>query len=120
MPINDDRIAVRSGRAVRLLRYGGIASGIAWNVGAGVLREWFVFGTMQTDLDVANDRHQPKNGRIVLLDFGAVPSGSPDLAADFRAHAQDWWHVSERGPIAGSRRLRPMVEGYCDMGIAPR
>ena len=53
-----------------------------------VLRELFVFGAMQTDPNLANYRYDPKTGRIVLLDFGAVQSVTPDLAADFRALAR--------------------------------
>ena len=53
-----------------------------------VLRELFVFGMMQTDPNLANYRHDPKTGRIVLLDFGAVQPIDPQLAADFRALAR--------------------------------
>ena len=53
-----------------------------------VLRELFVFGAMQTDPNLANYRYDPKTGRIVLLDFGAVQPIAPDLAADFRALAR--------------------------------
>ena len=53
-----------------------------------VLRELFQFGAMQTDPNLANYRYDPKSGRIVLLDFGAVQAIDPALAADFRAHAR--------------------------------
>ncbi|MFQ3254834.1 MAG: putative unusual protein kinase regulating ubiquinone biosynthesis (AarF/ABC1/UbiB family) [Loktanella salsilacus] len=53
-----------------------------------VLRELFVFGAMQTDPNLANYRYDPKTGRIVLLDFGAVQPVAPELAADFRALAR--------------------------------
>ena len=53
-----------------------------------VLRELFVFGVMQTDPNLANYRYDPKTGRIVLLDFGAVQPIAPELAADFRALAR--------------------------------
>jgi len=53
-----------------------------------VLRELFQFGTMQTDPNLANYRHDPKTGRIVLLDFGAVQPVAPDVAADFRTLAR--------------------------------
>jgi predicted unusual protein kinase regulating ubiquinone biosynthesis (AarF/ABC1/UbiB family) len=53
-----------------------------------VLREIFVFGAMQTDPNWANYRYCPPSGRIVLLDFGAVQTIAPNLAADFRALAQ--------------------------------
>ena len=53
-----------------------------------VLRELFQFGAMQTDPNLANYRYDPKTGRIVLLDFGAVQLISPELAADFRALAR--------------------------------
>jgi len=48
-----------------------------------VLRELFVFRMMQTDPNLANYRYDPKTGRIVLLDFGAVQPIAPQLAADF-------------------------------------
>ena len=53
-----------------------------------VLREIFIFGVMQTDPNWANYRYCPPSGRIVLLDFGAVQTIAPSLAADFRALAQ--------------------------------
>lgn len=53
-----------------------------------VLRELFVFGAMQTDPNLANYRYDPKTGRIVLLDFGAVQPIAPKLAAQFRALAK--------------------------------
>ena len=53
-----------------------------------LLRELFVFGAMQTDPNLANYRYDPKTGRIVLLDFGAVQPVAPDFAADFRALAR--------------------------------
>ncbi len=48
------------------------------------LRELFEFGQMQTDPNFANYRLAP-DGRIVLLDFGATRSISPDTAAQYRA-----------------------------------
>ena len=48
-----------------------------------VLRELFVFGVMQTDPNLANYRYDPKSGRVVLLDFGAVQPVTPKLAANF-------------------------------------
>lgn len=53
-----------------------------------VLRELFVFGAMQTDPNLANYRYDPKTGRIVLLDFGAVQPIPDALVADFRALAR--------------------------------
>jgi predicted unusual protein kinase regulating ubiquinone biosynthesis (AarF/ABC1/UbiB family) len=53
-----------------------------------VLRELFVFGAMQTDPNLANYRYDPATGRVVLLDFGAVQTIVPALAADFRALLQ--------------------------------
>lgn len=53
-----------------------------------VLRELFVFGLIQTDPNLANYRHDPITGRIVLLDFGAVQPVAVDLAEDFRALAR--------------------------------
>lgn len=50
-----------------------------------VLRELFEFRLMQTDPNLANYRHDPVSGRIVLLDFGAVMPVAPALSDDFRA-----------------------------------
>jgi len=49
-----------------------------------VLREVFEFGAMQTDPNLANYRVQPETGRLVLLDFGAVRSISPEMTTAFR------------------------------------
>ena len=49
-----------------------------------VLRELFDFRTMQTDPNLANYRHDPVTGRIVLLDFGAVTRFGDDLTDSFR------------------------------------
>jgi predicted unusual protein kinase regulating ubiquinone biosynthesis (AarF/ABC1/UbiB family) len=53
-----------------------------------VLRELFVFGAMQTDPNLANYRFDPKTGRIVLLDFGAVQIIPPAVSEDFRTLAR--------------------------------
>lgn len=50
-----------------------------------VLEELFTFNLMQTDPNFANYRYNPKTAQIVLLDFGATRSFSPDLAGKFRA-----------------------------------
>ncbi len=50
-----------------------------------VLRELFDFGLMQTDPNFANYRHDPKTGRIVLLDFGAARDIAPATAQRLRA-----------------------------------
>ena len=52
-----------------------------------VLRELFVFGAMQTGPNLASYWYDPKTGRIVLLDFGAVQPLAPDLSANVRALA---------------------------------
>ena len=49
-----------------------------------VLRELFVFRTMQTDPNLANYRHDPVTGQIVLLDFGAVTRLDPAQTDSFR------------------------------------
>ena len=49
-----------------------------------VLRELFEFRRMQTDPNLANYRFDPATGRILLLDFGAVLTIDPGLAARFR------------------------------------
>jgi predicted unusual protein kinase regulating ubiquinone biosynthesis (AarF/ABC1/UbiB family) len=49
-----------------------------------VCQELYLFGAMQTDPNFANYRYQPETGRIVLLDFGAVQTVTPDLSAKYR------------------------------------
>ncbi|MBC2775222.1 AarF/ABC1/UbiB kinase family protein [Rhizobium sp. AQ_MP] len=48
------------------------------------LRELFVFGHMQTDPNFANYLWRPSDGRIALLDFGAVRAVSEASASDYR------------------------------------
>jgi predicted unusual protein kinase regulating ubiquinone biosynthesis (AarF/ABC1/UbiB family) len=79
-----------------------------------VLRELFQFGAMQTDPNLANYRYDPKSGRIVLLDFGAVQTIAPDLAADFRALAQ----VALTGTAAQTRDAMLRI-GYFSPATAP-
>jgi predicted unusual protein kinase regulating ubiquinone biosynthesis (AarF/ABC1/UbiB family) len=50
-----------------------------------MMREVFAFGLVQSDPNFANFRWQPDTGRLVLLDFGATRSLSPDLIARSRA-----------------------------------
>lgn len=49
------------------------------------LRELFHFGHMQTDPNFANYLWRPSDGRVALLDFGAVRPVSPTSAADYHA-----------------------------------
>lgn len=49
------------------------------------LRELFEFRVMQTDPNLANYRHDPRTGRLVLLDFGAVRAIPHRLSEGFRA-----------------------------------
>ena len=49
-----------------------------------VLRELFDFGLMQTDPNFANYRYQRDNGRLVLLDFGAVRPVAPATVRSYR------------------------------------
>lgn len=79
-----------------------------------VLRELFVFGAMQTDPNLANYRYDPKTGKIVLLDFGAVQPIAPELAADFRALAR----VALSGGAAETRDAMLRI-GYFDSTTAP-
>lgn len=79
-----------------------------------VLRELFVFGMMQTDPNLANYRHDPKTGRIVLLDFGAVQPIAPELVADFRALAR----VALEGG-ADETRAAMLRIGYFGPATAP-
>ncbi|MBA4799875.1 MAG: AarF/ABC1/UbiB kinase family protein [Rhizobiales bacterium] len=48
------------------------------------LRELFVFAHMQTDPNFANYLWRPDDGRIVLVDFGAVRPVAPESADDYR------------------------------------
>jgi len=52
------------------------------------LRELFTFGYMQTDPNFANYLWCPANGRVALLDFGAVRPVSPQSAAAYHALLQ--------------------------------
>ena len=79
-----------------------------------VLRELFVFGAMQTDPNLANYRYDPKTGRIVLLDFGAVQPISPAVAADFRALAR----VALAGGADQTRDAMQRI-GYFGSATAP-
>ena len=79
-----------------------------------VLRELFVFGAMQTDPNLANYRYDPKTGRIVLLDFGAVQPVSADLAADFRTLAR----VALEGAAQDTRDAMLRI-GYFGPDTAP-
>jgi predicted unusual protein kinase regulating ubiquinone biosynthesis (AarF/ABC1/UbiB family) len=49
------------------------------------LRELFDFRVMQTDPNLANYRHDPVTGRLVLLDFGAVREIPAWLSEGFRS-----------------------------------
>ncbi|MGR3497087.1 ABC1 kinase family protein [Citreimonas sp.] len=80
-----------------------------------VMRELFVFGAMQTDPNLANYRIDPKTGRIVLLDFGAVQPVSAELAADFR----DLARAALSGDADETRQAMLRV-GYFDSTTAPR
>ena len=79
-----------------------------------VLRELFEFGAMQTDPNLANYRYDPKTGRIVLLDFGAVQPIAPELAADFRALAR----VALDGGADAKRDVMLRI-GYFGLTISP-
>lgn len=62
------------------------------------LRELFTFGTMQTDPNFGNYLWQPEDGRIALLDFGAVRSVLPDSANAYR-HLLQAVLSGETGPV---------------------
>jgi predicted unusual protein kinase regulating ubiquinone biosynthesis (AarF/ABC1/UbiB family) len=79
-----------------------------------VLRELFVFGAMQTDPNLANYRFDPRTGRIVLLDFGAVQIISPVVAEDFRALAR----VALQGGADQTRDAMQRI-GYFGPATAP-
>ncbi len=52
------------------------------------LRELFVIGAMQTDPNFGNYLWRPKDGRIALLDFGAVRPVMPESAEAYRGLLQ--------------------------------
>ena len=79
-----------------------------------VLRELFQFGAMQTDPNLANYRYDPKSGRIVLLDFGAVQPIAPALAADFSTLARVALEGGEEETRAAMLRI-----GYFGPATAP-
>ena len=80
-----------------------------------VLRELFTFRTMQTDPNLANYRHDPVTGRIVLLDFGAVTRFGMDLPEAFR-HLLDAALDRDRAAISHAM----LRIGYIDAATLPR
>ena len=95
-----------------------------------VLRELFEFGAMQTDPNLANYRYDPKSGRIVLLDFGAVQPIAPALAADFRdllTAALDGTHDTIRAAMLRIGYFAPetalhhqdLIQSLFDMAMEP-
>jgi predicted unusual protein kinase regulating ubiquinone biosynthesis (AarF/ABC1/UbiB family) len=80
-----------------------------------VLRELFTFRTMQTDPNLANYRHDPVTGRIVLLDFGAVTRFGTDLPEAFR-HLLDAALDRDRAAISQAM----LRIGYIDATTLPR
>jgi predicted unusual protein kinase regulating ubiquinone biosynthesis (AarF/ABC1/UbiB family) len=48
-----------------------------------LFRELFEFRVMQTDPNFANYLYQPQDGRVVLLDFGATKTFSPEFVAHY-------------------------------------
>lgn len=79
-----------------------------------VLRELFTFRLMQTDPNLANYRHDPVTGRIVLLDFGAVTRLDPDQTDSFRALLNA---ALDRDPAA--TRAAMLRIGYFDAATLP-
>lgn len=74
------------------------------------LRELFTFGYMQTDPNFANYLWRPKDGRVALLDFGAVRPVSPQSAAAYLAVLQAALAVSVdavRGALTDMNYLSP-------------
>ena len=80
-----------------------------------VMRELFDFGLMQTDPNLGNYRYDPRSGKIVLLDFGAVVPIAPDLAAAFRALLR----AALDGEAEATRVAMERI-GYFDAAVAPR
>jgi predicted unusual protein kinase regulating ubiquinone biosynthesis (AarF/ABC1/UbiB family) len=80
-----------------------------------LLREFFTYRMMQTDPNLANYRHDPVTGRIVLLDFGAVTRFGPDMTADFRRLLIAALARDRAAIIAAMLRI-----GYLDAGTLHR
>ncbi|WP_367179823.1 ABC1 kinase family protein [uncultured Tateyamaria sp.] len=74
-----------------------------------MLRELFVFGTMQTDPNFANYRYDSTNERIVLLDFGATRAVPASLSSQMRALM--------RAGMEGQRD--DVARLVADMGLVP-
>jgi predicted unusual protein kinase regulating ubiquinone biosynthesis (AarF/ABC1/UbiB family) len=95
-----------------------------------VLRELFVFGAMQTDPNLANYRFDPKTGRIVLLDFGAVQIIPPAVSEDFRTLARaalagradqtrdTMGRIGYFGPATAPHH-RDLIQSLFDMAMQP-
>ena len=95
-----------------------------------VLRELFVFGAMQTDPNLANYRYEPKTGRIVLLDFGAVQPIAHDLVSNFRTLARvaldgaanetraAMLHIGYFGPDTASHHQK-LIMAMFEVAMAP-
>ena len=49
-----------------------------------LFRELFEFGLMQTDPNFANYRYDPESQQVILLDFGATRSFTPDLGSAYK------------------------------------
>jgi aarF domain-containing kinase len=58
--------------------------------------EFFDMGLVQTDPNFSNFLLRPKEGRLVLLDFGAVKSYSDDFRRDYRSLLKVMRHGSDR------------------------
>lgn len=74
-----------------------------------LMRELFVFGTMQTDPNFANYRYDPETERIVLLDFGATRRVPPAITEQICALIQ--------AGMAGRRD--DVAQIIADMGLVP-
>jgi predicted unusual protein kinase regulating ubiquinone biosynthesis (AarF/ABC1/UbiB family) len=78
-----------------------------------VLRELFSFRAMQTDPNLANYRHDPASGRLVLLDFGAVTRFDAQLSENFRRLLNA---ALDRDPDATAKAM--LAIGYFDQTTA--
>lgn len=79
------------------------------------LRELFAFGRMQTDPNLANYRHDPASGRVVLLDFGAVMPITADMRDNFRNLLR-----AALGDDPAATRAALLRIGYFDARTAPQ
>ena len=80
-----------------------------------LFRELFEFGLMQTDPNFANYRYDPSSQQLILLDFGATRSFTPEFGAAYKQVMS--------ATLAGDRQAMAKAGvsiGYFDASTLPR